>query len=120
MVALSREDTRDLMANTVPHLPKDSMVLLPKGNMVLHLPKGSTVLLRRGNTRVTALHPLLGILQLELLQATTLLLRLVVPQLAALTKPLLHLPNTSHLDRRAMVHQAGRVVMVGTRLSEID
>lgn len=130
MVVLSREGTQDLM-DTAP-LPKDSMVLLPKGNTVLHLPKDNTVLLRRGNIKVIIPPLLLRILRPELLQATMLPLRLAVPQLEVLlvlikgplhkeglTKPLPHLRNTSLLGHQAMVQQedrVDRVVMVGIRL----
>lgn len=135
MVVLSREDTQDLM-DTAPHLPRGSMVVLPKGNMVLHLPKDNTVLLRRGNTKVIIPPLLLRILRPELLQATMLLLRLAVPQLEALlvlikgplhkeglTKPLPRPHNTSRPGHQAMVQRVDRVDrvdMVGIRLPRLD
>lgn len=126
MVVLNRGDTQGLMASTAAHLPKDNMVLL-KGSMVHH---------HRGNSRVMVLPPLLRILQPELLQVTMLPPRLAVLQLPiplvpitgllhreGPTKPLLRPRSTNRLGHQVIVQpvgKAGRVVMVGIRLSRLD
>lgn len=140
MAALNREDTQDLMASTVPHLPKGNMVLL-RGSTARHLLRGSTVLPRKGSTRVIIPPLLPPILRLGVLQDTMLLPQPVAPQLAVLlafitgalhreglTKPPLRLRSTSHLDRRAMVQRADRAdrvdrvdrVVTDIRLSRLD